>query len=290
MITFKKLSQRPKTFARVTGLEIRPFLKFVDLIKSDWEKLESKKQKAGRPQKLKTLNDKILCLLMYYRTYTCMLFLGWLFNIDDSNIARLFAKLEKIIAPHMSIKRLVNKELSEDNLLELIIDVSEIPINRPKNKTKQRLNYSGKKKKHTAKYEIIRNKNTGKIVSISKVYFGKMHDFNIRKHENKRGNRIPDKYNVQIYADSGYQGMQKMFQNAKVSLPKKRRKNHELTEEERAQNQVNARQRISVEHSIGKMKKFKIIGEKYRNKLKKLPIKLINIAGLVNLASEFINV
>ena len=42
-----------------------------------------------------------------------------------------------------------------------------------------------------------------------------MHDFKIRKHENKRGNRrensIPDRYNMHIWADSGYQGMQKKY-------------------------------------------------------------------------------
>ena len=118
----------------------------------------------------------------------------------------------------------MKKELSKDELLELLVDVSEIKINRPKGKANKNKHYSGKKKCHTAKYEIIRNRNTGKIVSISKVYFGKIHDFKIRKSENKRGNQIPDKYDVKIYADSGYQGMQKMFQKTKISLPKKRKK------------------------------------------------------------------
>ena len=117
-----------------------------------------------------------------------------------------------------------------------------------------------------------------------------MHDFKIRKLENKRGNRILDKFNVRIYADSVYQGMQKMFQNSKVSLSKKRRKNQELTDTEKQDNQVNARARVPIEHTIGHMKKFKILGSKYRGKLgKNLHLKLINIAGLVNLVSGIIN-
>jgi len=50
MIIYKKLSQRPKTFLRVTGLEIKDFLKLIDLIKDDWNELEKKKQKTGRPK------------------------------------------------------------------------------------------------------------------------------------------------------------------------------------------------------------------------------------------------
>ena len=290
MITFKKASQRESLFIRLTGLKIADFLHLVELIKSDWEKFEASKKCHGRNYKIKTLEDKMLCLLMYYRTYTNMLFLGFIFGVSDANVCRLFVKLEKMIAPHFSLKRLIKKELSKDELLELLIDVSETPIQRPKGKSAKKLYYSGKKKKHTAKYEIIRNKNTGKILSVSKVYYGKMHDFKIRKQENKRGNQIPDKYNVQIYADSGYQGLQKQFKETQVNLPIKRRKNQELSVEEKAHNRRNASNRVPIEHSIGKMKKFKIIGEKYRGngKIKKLSMRLVNIAGLVNLANGFI--
>lgn len=289
MITFKKLSQREKYFTRLTGLKVVDFLKLIDLIQDDWKKLEQAKIKQGRVPKLKTLHDKTLCLLIYYRTYANMLFIGMLFDLDDSNVARLFQKLEKIIAPHMAFKKLINKELSQEETLNLLIDASEVQIERPSKKSLKNKHYSGKKKKHTAKFEIIRSKKTGKILGISKIYYSKMHDFKLRKSENKRGNRLPDDYNIRICADSGYQGMQKMFEKSEISLPKKRRKNVELTEEEKQKNRENASERVPIEHAIGKMKKFKILDGKYRNHLKKLHLRVINIAGLINLAMGFTN-
>ena len=290
MITFKKASQRENLFIRLTGLKVADFLHLVNLIKPDWEALESKKKCHGRSYKIKTLEDKIMCLLMYYHTYTNMMFLGFIFNVNDANICRLFAKLEKMISPYFALKKLIKRELSKDDLIELIVDVSETPIQRPKVKSIKKACYSGKKKKHTAKWEIIQNKNTGKIISISKVYFGKTHDFNIRKQENKRGNRIPDQNNIRIFADSGYQGIQKQFKETNINLPIKRKKNQVLSDEEKSYNRKNARNRISVEHSIGKIKKFKIIAEKYRGngKLNKLSMRLVNIVGLVNLTNGFI--
>jgi hypothetical protein len=290
MITFKKLLQKPKTFERITGLKIANFLDLVELIREDWDIFEKNKKCSGRNYKIKTLEDKMLCLLIYYRSYINMVFLGMLFDIDDSNVVRLFQKLEKMIAPHFALQKLIKKEIEKDELLELLVDVSETPIQRPSGKSAKKEYFSGKKKKHTVKYEIIRNKKTGKIVSISKIYYGKMHDFKIRKQENKRGNRIPDKHNVQIYVDSGYQGLQKHFQNTIVSLPIKRKKNQDLSTEEKAHNRKNAKTRIPIEHSIGKMKKFKIIAEKYRGNgnIKKFSLRLINIAGLVNLSNGFI--
>ena len=60
-----------------------------------------------------------------------------------------------MIAPHMNLKRLINKELSKDELLELIVDVSEIKINRPAGKASKNKHYSGKKKCHTAKQKLF---------------------------------------------------------------------------------------------------------------------------------------
>ena len=288
MITFKRLSQNEKIFSRMTGLSTNDFQALINLIKEDWEILEAKKKKSGRAQKIKTLEDKVVCLLIYYRSYVNTIFMGMLFDISDSNIVRLFQKLEPIIARKMNLKKIIKKELESDELLGLIVDATELKINRPKNNKAKKDFYSGKKKAHTAKIEIIRDKKTGKILSISKIYCGKTHDFLIRKLESKRGNQIPDRYNVSVCADLGYQGLQKEFKETKIFLPKKRSKNHPLSKEEKVENTQKAKERIKVEHSIGQMKKFKIIGEKYRKQTKKLHIKTIIIAGLVNLANGFI--
>jgi hypothetical protein len=42
--------------------------------------------------------------------------------------------------------------------LEFIIDGTECPIRRPKSKTKQENDYSGKKKRHTVKNDVVTEK------------------------------------------------------------------------------------------------------------------------------------
>jgi hypothetical protein len=59
---------------------------------ADFEALESSKLRHGRMSHLPTLEDKLLCILMYYRTYISHVFSGYLFNLHNSNICRLLAK------------------------------------------------------------------------------------------------------------------------------------------------------------------------------------------------------
>ena len=63
--------------------------------------------------------------------------------------------------------------MSEDEILEVFIDATEQGINRPK--TGQKHWYSGKKKKHTIKHQIVVSK-TGKIKAIGNSATGKTHD------------------------------------------------------------------------------------------------------------------
>ena len=67
-----------------------------------------------------------------------------------------------------------------------------------------------------------------KIISISKGYSGRTHDFKIRK----MSDHIPK--DVQVLADSGYQGLQKM--HPKTILPHKRRRKRPLAPEQKALN------------------------------------------------------
>ena len=97
-----------------------------------------------------------------------------------------------------------NRTLTQDDLETILIDAPEIPIQRPKDG--QRKFYSGKKKRHTMKLEIQIDQNR-KILSISKCYGGRTHDFKIRK----KSDHVPR--DVEILVDSGYQGLQKIHEN-----------------------------------------------------------------------------
>ena len=88
--------------------------------------------------------------------------------------------------------------------------------------------------------------------------------------------------------DSGYQGVQK--QHLQTRLPYKKSKHHPLTDQQRKDNTRLASSRVLVEHVIRKLKIFKIVSEKYRNRRKRFALRMNLIAGFYNyqlLQNEF---
>ena len=245
-LSYKNLSKQPKVFNRLCGVTTSEFNTILHSIKDSWEALEKSKKAEGRPSHLEGLEDKLLCLLLYYRCYITHIFLGYLFNLDASNICRNIGKMEKIVAKKIHIKK--DRSLTYNKVLELIVDVTESPTERPKKKSKQKAKYSGKKKKHTNKTEIIIDKNTKQIIGVSKSYGGRVHDFKIRKQE-KPLPLFPKKL-----VDSGYQGLQK--KQSKVVLPFKRKKKTLLSLEEKEHNKCLSSKRVVVEHIIRNIKIF----------------------------------
>jgi len=141
-ISYKKLVNKPKIFQKLSGLEVKEFETVVKKLEPDWKNLQESKKLDGRPSKLDGLRDVLLATLMYYRTYVTYEFLGFLFGLDVSNIWRAIKKIEPFVVKAMAIKK--DRSLSSEELMNLIVDVTEQPINRPKNR--QRKFYSGKKK------------------------------------------------------------------------------------------------------------------------------------------------
>lgn len=96
---------------------------------------------------------------------------------------------------------------------KILADVTEQPVQRPKDTKKRKKSYSGKKKMTTIKTEIVIEEN-GQILSISKSHRGKIHDFRIRKQE-----KLLPTDSIK-YADSWYQGWQKLQKSETESCDK----------------------------------------------------------------------
>ena len=88
-----------------------------------------------------------------------------------------------------------------------------------------------------------------------------------------------------LFVDSGYQGVGDIHSNA--DLPYKRSKNNTMDADEKAYNTALSRLRIRIEHTFAQLKTFKILSDRYRNKLKRYGVKFNIIAGIVNLKNGF---
>jgi hypothetical protein len=88
---------------------------------------------------------------------------------------------------------------------------------------------------------------------------------------------------VNVY-DLGYLGVEKDFPAEQLSsLPyKKKRNQKELSEEEKEYNKIHSKKRIVIEHTICRLKKYRIQSEVFRNRLRKYDKVSDIVTGLVN--------
>lgn len=169
---------------------------------------------------------------------------------------------------------------------ELIFDGTENLTERPQRADKQKDKYSGKKGTHTDIALVLSDKNT-KIYYVSKYYDGKHVDMGILKKE------FPPSIDwfkkKRVLFDLGFVGVDKIYKIKDLIIgerkPRKSKKNPkpQLSKEQKIKNKRVSRERIFVEHAIGKMKRYRILKNRCRIKCQKLKDKIIGVcAGLWN--------
>ena len=87
---------------------------------------------------------------------------------------------------------------------------------------------------------------------------------------------------VMTMFDLGFLGVEKDYPQQKSSLPIQKGKGCELTVQEKEYNSNHSRRRIVIEHVICRVKKYKIMNDVFRNKLRKYDKVSDIVSGLVN--------
>ena len=275
------LKKHPTTFRKLTGLTITKFEDLMHTLSPLYYEAEEKRlykpnrtraKGGGRKQEL-SLEDKLIMLLMYYRLYITHELLGFMFNLHNSNVSRHINQLQPLLAKVFRIptRRITLPELdiTEEQVFTLFIDATEQQIHRPQKK--QRQYYSGKKKKHTLKNQLVVNAQP-KILAVSESTPGATHDKKLYDNAHIYNNE-----NVRPFADLGYFGVRN------VQLPYKKPKGKTLTIEQKQYNKQLSQKRVIIEHVIGKMKIFQILIQPFRNPLHKHSLIFKNVAGIYNL-------
>lgn len=113
-LTYKRLAQSPVSFLRASGLTVAMFDEIIEQLKPLWDKeITGVYKRPGRYFKM-PLEDIVLMALVYYRTYTSMVWIGFLFNLNESNVSRLIRRVEPLLAKIMTINK--TKELSKEDM------------------------------------------------------------------------------------------------------------------------------------------------------------------------------
>ena len=263
----RKLSSRK--FKRLTGVKRKTFQVMVRVVKAQ----EKFKKKPGRPNNL-TIENQILLTLQYWREYRTYYHISNDSNIHESNVYRTVKKIENILIKSRKFRLPGKKILLEPSINEelVLMDVMESPIERPKKY--QKSFYSGKQKEHTLKTQVVFGLKTNKIICLA-YSKGKTHDFKLFKKSDVKFHKL-----LKLIADKGYQGIAKIHKLSETPLKKPR--GGKLTKSQKRYNRELNRLRIAVEHVNRRLKIFKILSDRYRNRHRRFGLRVNLIAGIYN--------
>jgi hypothetical protein len=303
MLNYSALSKNPAHFRNFSGLEVSEFNTLNNQITTRYSAFEEKRLQrndrkravgAGHPFVL-SLTDRLLMLLIYYHMYPSSTLLGYLFGLSQTSVLKSIKKLEPLVSEALPLPK---KEYDKVRRLQSIdeieamfpgfkafLDATEQEIPRPKAKRKRRTHYSGKKKRHTVKTQLTVNKQ-GLIIHKTRHVKGSMHDYALYRRSHPH---LPD--NIRMHLDLGYLGITTDYPNLNCVLPFKRKnpgrgkrgvKAQELSPEQKAFNKQLAKERVVSEHTNSRVKKFRIFGDEFRNRLKCYDLVTDIVCGLVN--------
>jgi len=116
---------------------------------------------------------------------------------------------------------------------------------------------------------------------VSHCWVGKTHDYGMFKKEFPPEQDWFKDFAVRV--DLGFLGFDKDYTCKRILLPYKKKKNQELDENQKKENRSQASERISVEHAIGGMKRYRVLSNRLRIHDVKLYNDILGIcAGLWN--------
>jgi hypothetical protein len=177
------------------------------------------------------------------------------------------ASLLEQVKNQVSDYEIVQEILQE---FELLVDSTEQPRERPRDYKEQKKFYSGKKKQHTFKNQLIILPEAEDIVDVIAGRPGTVSDINLLREQQKKFFA-----GQQFKGDKGYIGADN------VATPYKKPRNQELSETKKQENKVFSSSRILIEHLIRLVKVFQIAAQRFRLRPQTYQQVILTICGLV---------
>ena len=287
--TWTYLQENPHETKRLIGISYRNLIELMEMAKNldkkHKEKVEKQKTRlirAGGGTKSKlSVEDQIVLTLIYLRQSLTFQVLGLLLSVSESTANNQFNYWLTILKdglPPSLIEQVRKNEEDEDKLseilteYELIVDSAEQDIPRPEDYERQKEFYSGKKKNHTVKNQLIVLPHGADIVDLSAGKRGPESDINLWREQQ-------DVFSSEqkFSGDKAYVG------ESQIKTPHKKPKKGELTKQKKEENKQFSSLRVFVEHVIRTVKIFRSAGDKFRLNINKYESVISLVCSLVRL-------
>jgi hypothetical protein len=284
MLSYEELCRHPAAFPCLTGLTRREF----DALLGRFRQAEAKSRagspstRAGRPRRRAAgagrpyahgAAGRLLMALLWLRVYPTYEVLGFFFELHKRNAQlNVRSALEALDTlddfpfdrpgPDRAKLRSAAEVMAAFPQVRYVIDAKEQRINKPQGEAAQRPYYSGKKKAHTVKTQVVVNPR-GQIEAVSASVPGSTHDLTLLV-----GSGVLDRIGEGEggMMDKGYLGVEKHRPGVPLVLPHRKPRGGALSDEQRAHNREVARHRIVVEHAMAQLSRFTVLRQVFRGK------------------------
>ena len=290
------LKAHPSVFRHLTGLTVPAF----DALAADVVPAVevAHRQSLDRPDRERAIGaggafglttaDQVLLTVVWLRQYPTQEVLGFLFGVSDSTALRAVRRC--LPAPEQAGKDTMRMPdpgpgrrkklpalLADTPGLAVVIDTFEQRTHRPKRR--QRAYYSGKKKAHTLKSRVGVDEESGRVVDVSDSVPGPWADIKLLK-KSRLLRRLPA--GVGGIGDLAYVGIADLHPKGLGAAPRRKPRGQDRPPEDRKYNRAFSRRRIVVEHTIGRLRRFRCVSHVNRHPRKGHAARVRAVAGLVN--------
>jgi hypothetical protein len=298
ILRYEHVSGYPKVFLALTGLQVPEFDALVQDILPRYS--EAEVQRLSRANRRRAIGgghpfvldarDQLLMTVIWLRKYPVDEVLGFLFGISDSTVSRyrrrMLALLEasgratmRMPDPGRQRRRQLDELLQDTPELAVIIDTFEQRIERPKERSEADGYYSGKKKQPTLKSQVAVDEDSGAIIDVAESVPGPTADINLLAQSGLMA-RLPD--GVGGIGDLAYVGIDKLHPKGLGAAPRRKPRGQPRPAEDVAYNTAFSRRRITVEHSIGRLRSYEALTQTDRNHRRYHTQRVVAASGLVN--------
>jgi hypothetical protein len=298
ILRLANLHLHPRVFRAVTGLTLREFHALWSDVAPLYQAAEAARHArphrqrapgAGHPFELRP-RDQVLLALVWLRLYPTHEVLGFLFGVSDSTVSRLKTRWLPLLAqagrdemqrvdPGRKHRRSLDEILLEVPELTALVDTLEQRVQRPADPQEQRGFYSGKKKAHTLKSQVVVQPGTGLFMDVAESVPGPTNDRTLLRQSGVR-ERLPR--DAVLGGDLGFYGEAKGPDDVIIATPRRKPRGQPRPEIDAHYNRAFARVRVEVEQSIGRARRYQAITAPDRHHRRHHTERMQSVAGLVN--------
>ncbi len=298
VLGYDRLVRHPRVFPHLTGLSVSLF----DRLVADFlpRYAEAERARLSRPTRLRAIGggrtfrlaprEQLLLAVIWLRRYPTDETLGFLFGLERTSVGDTRARVIPLLAalgldtmrlPDPGRKRRPDLPalLADTPALAVLVDTWEQRVQRPQGRAEADGYYSGKKKAHTLKSQVVVDERDGRIVAVSESVRGPTADITLLRQSGVLG-RLPK--GVGIIGDLAYVGMGAGDGGVQAAAPRRKPRSKPRPEGDVAYNRAFAQRRVAVEHRVGRLRHFAALREGDRHHRQGHEERVQAVAGLVN--------